>query len=27
VTFNWEMISPKGDVLVTGREFLIVDDP
>jgi hypothetical protein len=26
VTFNWEMISPKGDVLATGLEFLIVDD-
>ena len=26
VTFNWEMISPKGDVLATGLEFLIVDE-
>ena len=26
VTFNWEMISPSGEVLATGLEFLIVDD-
>ena len=26
VTFNWEMISPAGEVLATGLEFLIVDD-
>jgi hypothetical protein len=26
VTFNWEMISPKGDVLATNLGFLIVDD-
>jgi hypothetical protein len=26
VTFNWEMISPQGEVLATGLEFLIVDD-
>ena len=26
VTFKWEMILPKGDVLATGLEFLTVDD-